>query len=82
MKASLERTVVARKTPHQVLSGAFVSQALQEMGVLPKGKDSYFLPMDFAEVSKKKGTAAGKSVKCAAQISKAWLMVFTSIMQK
>ena len=47
-RASLERTSVLRRVPREILSGAFVSQALQAMGMLPQSDQHYFLPMHFA----------------------------------
>lgn len=47
-RASLERTSVLRRVPREILSGAFVSAALQSMGMLPQSDQHYFLPMHFA----------------------------------
>lgn len=54
-KASLERTLPLRRIPREILSGAFVSQALQQIGVLPQSSDAYYLPMDFAMLEQPNG---------------------------
>ena len=59
-KASLTRALVVRKTPRPVLSGGFVSQVLQEVGLMPSKKDNYFLPMDFTSYWKVEDPEAKK----------------------
>jgi hypothetical protein len=48
---SIKRTLIARKMPREVLSGAFVSLVFQELGLLKKSKSNYLLPMAFAQQS-------------------------------
>jgi len=47
--ASCKRTIVAQKTPRPILSAGFVSEAYQQVNLLPTGFDHYYLPMDFAD---------------------------------
>lgn len=54
-RASLERTLPLRRIPREILSGAFVSQALQNIGILPQSSDAYYLPMEFAMLEAPEG---------------------------
>ena len=47
-RSQKERTAPLRKVPREILSGAFVSQALQQMGILPATDAHFFLPAQFA----------------------------------
>lgn len=46
-RASLTRTLPLRRRSRELLSGAFVSAALQAVGALPQGAECYFLPGEF-----------------------------------
>lgn len=49
-KASVAQSVIARKNPRPIVSGAFVSAVYQHLGVLKK--EQFFLPHQFAQQSK------------------------------
>lgn len=64
-RSSATRAVLANKRTAELLSGYFVSQALQQVGLLPRGTDAekYFLPAQFSYVSQhdKTGTVTVNS---------------------
>lgn len=46
---SVTMTTNSQKTYREIISGAFVSQALQATGVLPPGNGHFYLPSDFSQ---------------------------------
>ena len=54
-KASISQSVIARKEPRPIVSGAFASEVLQKVGLL--SHNEYFLALEFAQKSRanKKG---------------------------
>lgn len=48
-RRAMRRTVDARRQPRQIVSGSFVSLALQRIGLLPEGDSHFFEPIEFSQ---------------------------------
>jgi hypothetical protein len=47
-RSSMRRTEESRRRPREIVSGAFVSLALQAMGLLQEDSHNFFLPVEFS----------------------------------